>query len=269
MRGNCNQASQALLEGVIYVCFQPLRTLGVVRNRVRSAGEFHGCAQAVRTNVWSSGRKHVLNASKLACVLLGFSMLIACGSPERAKSNVAAFIPAQPTAVAAPPPAAENLSTRLALLNQAVTRWQQAPTLRVAHEAAEEARNLVVGSHGPFYGDANGDGKISGAKSSGILPGLKSEAGLVASNANSCIIADVLGGRWSDPARRWSLLQRAIVSWTPAKNTFPSLPSHPQRVVGWASLTLKSSKLVDAHEFASHARLHVDISQRALNNCRR
>ncbi|MBA3512428.1 hypothetical protein [Sphingomonas sp.] len=167
------------------------------------------------------------------------------------------------------PTAAETLATRLAFLDQAVTRWQEAPTLRVAHEAAEEARNLVVGATGPFYGDANGDGKISGANSVGVLPGLKGEAGLADPDENSCVVADVLGGRWSDPAMRWSRLQGAIASWTPAKNTFPSLPSHPQRVVGWASLTLQSNRLADAHEYASHARLHADISLRALHNCRR
>lgn len=211
----------------------------------------------------------MLNASKLGCVLFGSLMLAACGSPEPAKSNVVAFNPAQSAPEAVAPAAAENLSSRLALLDQAVTRWQEAPSLRVAHEAAEEARNLVVGANGPFYGDANGDGKISGANSVGVLPGLKGEAGLADPNENSCVIADVLGGHWSDPAMRWSRLQTAIASWAPTKNTFPSLPSHPQRVVGWASLTLQSNRLAHAHEYASHARLHVDISQRALNNCRR
>lgn len=211
----------------------------------------------------------MLNANKLACVLLGSLILAACGSSEPANSNVAAFTPTQSAPATVAPTAAETLGSRLAFLDQAVIRWRQAPTLRVAHEAAEEARNLVVGANGPFYGDADRDGKIGGANLMGVLPGLRGEAGLANPNENSCVNADVMGGRWSDPAMRWSQLQRAIASWTPAKNTFPSLPSHPQRVVGWASLTLKSNRLADAHEYARHARLHVDISLRALHNCRR
>ena len=215
----------------------------------------------------------MLNARKLAFLALGSLMLATCGSPDPHKSKSATFAEAKTAAVAAPavvaPNSAETLGSRLALLNQAVTRWQQAPTLRVAHEAAEEARNLVVGANGPFYGDADRDGKIGGANLMGVLPGLRGEAGLAKPNMNSCIDADVLGGRWSEPAVRWSQLQRAIASWTPAKNTFPSLPSHPQRVVGWASLTLNSKRLADAHEYARHAQLHVDISLRALHNCRR
>ena len=218
---------------------------------------------------WIGGCERVQNASEVVSLLLSSLMLAACGSPEPAKSNVAAFTQAQPAPAAVAQAAAETLRTRLALLDQAVTRWQEAPTLRVAHEAAEEARNLIVGPNGLFYGDATGDGKISGANPVGVLPGLKGEAGLADPNENGCVVADVLGGRWRDPAIRWSQLQRAIAGWTPAKNTFPSLASHPQRVVGWASLTLKSDRLADAREYASHARLHVDISLRALNNCRR
>lgn len=216
-----------------------------------------------------AGRERMLNAGNLAPVLLGALMLAACGSQEPARSNVAAFNPARPAPVAVAPPAAENLRSRLALLDRAVTRWQGAPSLRVAHEAAEEARNLVVGANGPFYGDADRDGKTSGANSIGVLPGLRGEPGLADPGDNGCVIADVLGGPWSDPALRWSRLQAAVASWAPARNTFPSLPSHPQRVVGWASLALKSNSLADAREYASHARLHVDISRRAVDHCRR
>jgi hypothetical protein len=218
---------------------------------------------------WIAGRQRVQNVRKVVSVLLSGLILAACGSPEPAKSKTAVFNPAKPAPAVVARAATETLRTRLALLDRAVTRWQKAPTLRVGHEAAEEARNLIVGANGPFYGDATGDGKISGAKSMGVLPGLKGEPGLADPNENGCVIADVLGGRWSDPAMRWSQLERAIAGWRPTKNTFPSLPSHPQRVVGWASLTLKSDRLANAREYAGHARLHVDISLRALDNCRR
>lgn len=36
------------------------------------------------------------------------------------------------------------------------------------------------------------------------------------------------------------------------------------RIVGWATFTLASDDLDDAHEYAGHAQLPVDVSQRAL-----
>ena len=214
----------------------------------------------------------MLNPKEFTSLVLGLMMLAACGSPDSHKSRNAviaekrAAVPA-PAPVALPP--VETLASRLELLEQVVIRWQRAPTLHVAHEAAEEARNLVVGANGPFYGDADRDGKIGGANTVGVLPGLMGETSLANPNDNSCVGAVVLGGRWSDPALRWAQLQSAIARWRPSANTFPSLPSHPQRVVGWASLTLSSNRLADAHEYARHARLHVDISLRALHNCGR
>ncbi|QDP18867.1 hypothetical protein [Sphingomonas xanthus] len=180
---------------------------------------------------------------------------------------------ARDDAVAAPAltasTAPETLASRLARLDRAVLRWQDASTLAVAHAAAEEARNIVVGAHGPFYGDADRNGEVGGASPVGILPGLKGEAGLAGPNENRCVNADVLGGEWSNPALRWSQLENAIARWRPEANSFPSLPSHPQRVVGWASLTLGSASLDDAREYARHARLHVDFSLRALHDCDR
>lgn len=55
--------------------------------------------------------------------------------------------------------------------------------------------------------------------------------------------------------------------WTPSNNTMPTLPSHPQRIVGWATFTLASDSLDDAHEYAGHAQLHVDVSRAALEPC--
>ena len=196
-------------------------------------------------------------------------LLATCGSPESVKSDLAAVGRAEPAPAGLQQPGTETLSTRLVALDRAVSRWQTASTLRVAQEAAEEARNLIVGASGPFYGDANGNGQIAGASVIGVLPAVKGGASLASPNDNACVVADILGGSWRDPAKRWSQFQSTLSRWTISRNTFPSLPSHAQRVVGWASLTLKSDSPVEAREYAKHARLHVDIALRALNSCRR
>ena len=218
---------------------------------------------------WSSKRKCVRQTETPMIVLLMSLMLASCGSPKPVTSNLAAVGEAEAAPSKVQKNSADTLSTRFVVLDRAVLRWQTAPTLEVAHEAAEEARNLIVGAPGPYYGDANKDGEIAGASGAGVLPGLKGEASLAVPSSNACVVADVLGGNWREPAIRWSQLQSAIERWTPARNTFPSLPSHAQRVVGWATLTLKTDRLVQAREYASHARLHVDVSLRALHNCRR
>ncbi len=223
---------------------------------------------------FTNSRRKFPNMTAMITLLVSLG-LMACGSPEPttpylAPSGLAQPAPAEPQPQPQPQqPSTESLTNRLEALDRAVARWQGASTLRTAHEAAEEARNLVVGSSGPFYGDANGDGRISGASTLVILPGLKGERSLARRDDNACVVADVLGGSWREPAKRWSELQNAIARWTATANTFPSLPSHPQRVVGWASLTLSSASLAEAQEYARHAQLHVDISVRAVKNCRR
>jgi hypothetical protein len=62
-------------------------------------------------------------------------------------------------------------------------------------------------------------------------------------------------------------LADAIAAWSPASNTFPSLPSHPQRIVGWATLALGADDLPTALEVGGHARLHIDIASRAVTDC--
>jgi hypothetical protein len=163
-------------------------------------------------------------------------------------------------------PGAADLDDRFAELDRAVDAWQQAADLGAAQRAAEEARNLVVGPAGPYYGDATGDGATDGASTIGVLPGLAGEIAL-ATALNECVERDVLGGSWDDPTERWAILDTAINEWSPSNNTFPSLTSHPQRVVGWATLTLASDDFDDAHEYSGHARLHVDVSRRALDEC--
>ncbi len=161
----------------------------------------------------------------------------------------------------------ETLAERLAAIDQAVSRWRTAADLASAHRAAEEARNLVVGPAGPFYGDGNRDGAIAGASAAGLLPGLKGEAGLALGIAPRCVRRDVLGGDWSDPGRRWAILKTAIANWKPVRNTFPSLPSHPQRIVGWATLALAADRLATVQDYGRHAQIHADVSRRALRGC--
>ena len=195
--------------------------------------------------------------------------LTTCGAPDPTTVDLVAVGPAQPAAAERQQASGETLETRLRAVDRAVLRWQTASNLRTAREAAEEARNLIVGASGPFYGDADKNGQVAGKRVVGVLPGQKGEVSLAGKDDNACVVADVLGGSWREPVRRWSQFQSALSRWTNTRNTFPSLPSHAQRVVGWASLTLKSNSLVEAREYAKHARLHIDISVRAVTSCRR
>jgi hypothetical protein len=171
------------------------------------------------------------------------------------------------------PPAAPSsgtgdaLATRLVAIDDAVDRWRSAADLASARAGAEEARNLVVGPTGPFYGDGDGDGMVEGASEIGLLPGLGGEAGLATPGAGACVVRDVLGGSWANPEERWAILETAIGEWSELNNTFPALPSHPQRIVGWATLTLGSTDLVVAQEFGGHAHLHIDVALQATTGC--
>ncbi len=166
------------------------------------------------------------------------------------------------------PLAGDNvLATRLAAIDAAVNEWQSAPDVATARTAAEEARNLVVGPAGPFYGDGDGDGMIEGVSAIGLLPGLGGEPGLATPAAGACVVRDLLGGSWADPADRWATLETAIDEWSSLNNTFPTLPSHPQRLVGWATLALASADLPTVHEYGGHAHLHIAVSIQATTAC--
>ena len=162
---------------------------------------------------------------------------------------------------------AGSLAEHLAAVDEVVLVWREASTLEDAQAAAEAAANQIVGPNGPGYGDRNGDGVISGEVENGVLPGLEgTPEGLALPLAkNGCIRRDVLGGDWTDPRAAWAAMLDAIDDWRPDNNTMPTLPSHPMRVVGWATFTLDSDSLDDAHEYAGHAKLHVDSSTRALD----
>jgi hypothetical protein len=171
-----------------------------------------------------------------------------------------------PSAVSSPA-AGNALTMRLVAIDDAVNDWRSASDLATARAAAEEARNLVVGPAGPYYGDGDGDGMIEGESEIGLLPGLGGEPGLAAPTAGDCVVRDVLGGSWSEPGERWAILETAIDDWSDLDNTFPALPSHPQRIVGWATLALASTDVAAAREYGGHAHLHIDIAMRATTGC--
>ena len=159
------------------------------------------------------------------------------------------------------------VAERLDLIDEAVASWGTAASLKEAQAAAETAANLVVGPGGPGYGDRDGDGTVGGETSTGLLPGLDgTPPGLAAALADSaCVARDVLGGPWADPAAEWQRMLTAIEQWRPDNNTMSTLASHPMRIVGWATFTLATDSLDRAHEYAGHAKLHVDISRKALD----
>ncbi len=160
-------------------------------------------------------------------------------------------------------------SARLEQIADEVDAWAGSSTLSEARAHAEAAANLVVGPGGLGYGDRDGNGQTGGAVKGGLLPGPDgSPAGVVLDTVgdDDCVRRDVLGGSWDDPRARWSLLAVAIDEWAPDNNTFPSLPSHPMRVVGWATLA-QSATFAEAIEYSGHADLHVDVTRDALSRC--
>ena len=199
---------------------------------------------------------------------VALAILTSCGSPSSTGESAPA-----------PPPVSVSDTTNLAAaetasfpaqmetIAEAVATWRNAETLQEAHAAAEMAANLVVGPNGPGNGDRNGDGLIGGQTAFGVLPGLDgTPAGLATElAANDCIVRDVLGGPWTDPDAEWEAMLTAIDNWRPDNNTMPSLASHPMRIVGWATFTLESESLDEAHEYAGHANLHVNVALRALD----
>lgn len=214
----------------------------------------------------------------LAAASLLALALSACSAAGDGAAEAAPTAPsAGPSATASPalsspvaPPNAGGTAAydeRLSRIEAAIRQWQSAPDLKTAHRAAETARNLVVGPDGPWYGDADRDGTVAGASAHGLLPGGRGQPGIAAAGLNPCIDRDVRGGDWSNPGERWAILDRAIRVWSPTNNPFPRLPSHPQRIVGWATLALASDDLAKAREFAGHARIHSDVSRQALESC--
>lgn len=205
--------------------------------------------------------RHV-GATVLIVAAAGAWLLAACGDDTTTTTS-----PDTQPGGSAGSAGAAVVRERLDAIEAAIEDWSEAPTIAAAHMAAEAAHNLVGGTRTLGVGDRDGDGTIGGDVDRGLLPAEDGSAGLVAGLPGGCDLADVLGGEWSDPAGRWAIVQTAIDQWQPANNTFPDLPSHPQRIVGWATLTLASDDLDQAHEYASHARLHLDVTRDAIGNC--
>ncbi len=214
---------------------------------------------------------------RLALFVL-LSLVAACSDREAKSQTARNVVPThtKPVLAAAPSGSARSsdsfnragLVARVDAIDAAIKQWRGARTLAVAKAGAEKARNLITGPAGPAYGDLDGNGTIGGAVDAGLLPGLSGQPGLASARPNSCMIADVLGGDFSQAASRWATMDRAIANWRADNNTFPSLPSHPQRIVGWATLSLKRANLVQAKEYAGHAQLHADKTRAAVNRCR-
>jgi hypothetical protein len=195
---------------------------------------------------------------RAALALVVLAALTGC-SPHAASDAAAAGSPA----------AASPLSTRLTALDAAATALGEAGDLAAARRSAETVRNLVVGPHGPGYGDGDDDGTIQGETDRGLLPGVDGSEGLVDTRhpGNGCVERDVLGGSWADPEARWTEAEQALARWTPQRNTFPSLQSHVQRAYGWSSLALASRSLDDVHEYAGHLAIHLRVARQAVEHC--
>lgn len=197
--------------------------------------------------------RRTLGSAALAIVVA------ACGGGSTTATSPASHISSADSAAAA---------QRVDAISAAVSRWEAAADLPAAHAAAEEARNLVTGPHTLAAGDIDHNGTIDGAATTGLLPGDDGSTGLATPLAECALVEqNVLGGPWTDPAGRWAAVAAATAGWTSSNNTFPSLPSHPQRIVGWATLALSATALATAHEYVGHARLHVTVTQDALAAC--
>jgi len=193
-----------------------------------------------------------------ALVGLALATLVGCGGE---KTDGSSGDEHAPTA---------SVSRRIALdradaVQAATRRWADASTLTQAQAAAEDARNLITGPHAPGAWDANADGE-SVRVDAGLLPGEDGSEGLASSLATGCVERDVLGGSWADPEDRWEELTERIEQWRPDNNTFPALPSHAQRVVGWATLTLRADGLAQALKHSGHASGHAQIVREALRD---
>lgn len=158
-----------------------------------------------------------------------------------------------------------SFATRVEIIQSAVDRWRDAPDLDTARAAAEEAANLVVGPDGPDFGDRDGNGTVDGNADVGLLTGATDATSGLATDLRGvgCVDRDVLGATADDVDAGWMAMLTAIANWTPSNNTMPSLASHPQRIVGWATFTQSASDLDLAVEYAGHAQLHVDVTRAA------
>lgn len=194
---------------------------------------------------------------RVAVLAVSFALIAGCGGGD---DDTVAGPPADASAVSSVRERMDEIASHVAV-------WGSSDDFAEVSAAAEAAANLVVGPNGPGYGDRNGDGEVSGANEVGLLSGVDgTPAGIAVPLAGqSCVARDVVAGTVDDPAAAWAEMDAAIAAWAPGNNTMPTLASHPMRIVGWATFTMATSSLFVAHEYASHAQLHVDVAVRALD----
>ena len=192
--------------------------------------------------------------TRSAAVFAAILVLAACGSDPSAEEDLQ-----EQSEIA--------FREQMTTVDDAVTMWRNAESIGDAQAAAEAAANLIVGPNGPDYGDRDGNGTIEGEADAGVLSGIDGTPIGIANtlDPNECIDSDVLGGSWADPQAEWDKMTVAIDEWRPDNNTMPTLDSHPMRIVGWATFTLGTDSLDEAHEYGGHAEQHVDVSLDALN----
>jgi hypothetical protein len=199
-------------------------------------------------------------------VILIVALAAGCGGEGNASTGETAENGAGPDGTSTDVDAAA-MRTRLDEIAAQVAVWGTSDDLAEVRSASEAAANLVVGPQGPGYGDRDGDGSVAGANDEGLLPGLAgTPSGIASALADrTCVARDVLAGTVDDPHAAWAEMDSAIDAWTPNNNTMPSLASHPMRIVGWSTFTLESDSIDDAHDYAGHAQLHVDVALHALD----
>lgn len=196
----------------------------------------------------------------LLCVALALGAY-GCGSDDDDPAGVSLGA----AATAAQGTDGERLAAieRSIAVEDAVTQWSRAASVVEAKAAAEEARNLITGPTVAGAGDADRDGRVATVRV-GLLPGDDGSLGLASAVHGACVSRAVLGGSWEHPAARWAQLLTRIDEWSASNNRFPELPSHAQRTVGWATLTLDAATIEEAREYAGHAGGHAAIVTQAL-----
>lgn len=155
---------------------------------------------------------------------------------------------------------------RLDELQSQVNVWADGDDFATVRASSGRVLALVTGIGSPRVGGAGAGGTETGALSQGLLPGEDGTAS-IAEALENCAGPDLFGGSWENPAERWATFDEVFARWSPTDNTFPTLPSHAQRIVGWAMLAAESDDLDDALTYASHAQIHVDAVRDAVRVC--
>lgn len=196
-------------------------------------------------------RGHHRRSLTLTLVVAALTSLTGCGAGGSSDPSPTSRSAAQQTAL-----------VRADAIVAAVDDWARASTLPDALAAAARARRLITGPGvSAFPASAT-----AGPARVGLLPADDGTPGLASRLASGCVERNVLAGSWARPRARWSALAARIKAWRPDNNTFPQLPSHAQRVVGWATLALDAESLADVTEYAGHAAGHARVVRDSLRD---